>query len=124
MRRVAALALLLCCVAVRARAQDGGAHTADSGVAEPATDEGTSFGAHAHALRPPPSHGTSDFFTQTEHLADVPHQNASTMLQSAAPGLLVTNEGGEGHAEGYVLRGFQADEGTGFEVVVDGGGHG
>src|SRR5205823_3573280 len=36
------------------------------------------------------------------------------------PGILLTNEGGEGHAEQVFLRGFDAREGQDIEFSVDG----
>ena len=48
-----------------------------------------------------------------------PSDNASKLLQSATP-ILLTNEGGEGHAEQVFLRGFDAGEGQDIEFSVDG----
>jgi TonB family protein len=48
-----------------------------------------------------------------------PSDNASKLLQSATP-ILLTNEGGEGHAEQVFLRGFDAGEGQDIELSVDG----
>ncbi|HEY1957929.1 MAG TPA: TonB family protein [Polyangiaceae bacterium] len=48
-----------------------------------------------------------------------PTTNASQLLQSATP-ILLTNEGGEGHAEQVFLRGFDAREGQDIEFSVDG----
>ena len=50
---------------------------------------------------------------------EAPNQNASNLLQSATP-ILLTNEGGEGHAEQVFLRGFDAREGQDIEFTVDG----
>ena len=69
--------------------------------------------------RPVPSRGTSDFQIETAQLAQVPHTNASDFLK-LAPGVLLTNEGGEGHAEQVFLRGFDAREGQDIEFSVDG----
>ena len=69
--------------------------------------------------RPVPSRGTSDFQIETAQLAEVPHANASDFLK-LAPGVLLTNEGGEGHAEQVFLRGFDAREGQDIEFSVDG----
>ena len=52
-------------------------------------------------------------------LQDVPHRNASQMLTSA-PGILLTNHGGEGHAPAVFLRGFDAGEGQDLEFRLDG----
>ena len=43
--------------------------------------------------------------THDGDLAIVPCANASDMLK-LAPGILVTNEGGEGHADSLIIRGF------------------
>jgi TonB family protein len=69
--------------------------------------------------RRPPSRGTSDYQIETAQLAQVPHANASDFLK-LAPGFLLTNEGGEGHAEQVFLRGFDAREGQDLEFSVDG----
>jgi len=66
-----------------------------------------------------PSRGTSDYQIETEQLAQVPRANASDFLK-LAPGILLTNEGGEGHAEQVFLRGFDAREGQDIEFSVDG----
>jgi TonB family protein len=67
----------------------------------------------------PPSRGASDFVIQVGELARVPRKNASEML-TLAPGILLTNEGGEGHAEQVFLRGFDAREGQDLEFTVGG----
>ena len=72
-----------------------------------------------HGRAAPPSVGASDFNLRIGKLADVPHQNASELLK-LAPGILLTNEGGEGHAEQVFLRGFDAREGQDIEFTVGG----
>jgi iron complex outermembrane receptor protein len=69
--------------------------------------------------RPPPSRGASDFQLRVGQLAEVPRANASELLK-LAPGILLTNEGGEGHAEQVFMRGFDAREGQDLEFSVDG----
>jgi len=69
--------------------------------------------------RPPTSRGASDFQIRVDQLAAVPHANASDMLK-LAPGILLTNEGGEGHAEQVFMRGFDAREGQDVEFTVGG----
>jgi iron complex outermembrane recepter protein len=69
--------------------------------------------------RRPPSRGASDFHIEVGALAAVPRQNASELLK-LAPGILLTNEGGEGHAEQVFLRGFDAREGQDIEFTVGG----
>lgn len=67
----------------------------------------------------PPSRGASDFQIDVGKLRDVPRKNAAEMLQ-LAPGILLTNEGGEGHANQVFLRGFDAREGQDIEFSVGG----
>jgi iron complex outermembrane receptor protein len=67
----------------------------------------------------PPNVGASDFNVSVGALALVPHANASDLLK-LAPGILLTNEGGEGHAEQVFLRGFDAREGQDIEFTVGG----
>jgi TonB family protein len=69
--------------------------------------------------RPPPSRGASDFQIRVDALAEVPRANASELLK-LAPGILLTNEGGEGHAEQIFMRGFDAREGQDIELTVGG----
>jgi hypothetical protein len=70
--------------------------------------------------RPPLSYGASTFNYRPGELSRVPTKNASEMLRAAAPGLLLTNEGGEGHAEQVFLRGFDAREGQDLEFSIGG----
>jgi iron complex outermembrane receptor protein len=95
----------------------------------PAPNAPASNGAGAEEVvvvgrRQPISRGASDFNVEVGQLAQVaqgnPHGNASDMLKLAAPGLLLTNEGGEGHAEQVFLRGFDAREGQDIEFTVGG----
>jgi TonB family protein len=69
--------------------------------------------------RIPPSRGASDYQLDVGALATVPRLNASDVLK-LAPGILLTNEGGEAHAEQVFLRGFDAREGQDIEFTVDG----
>jgi iron complex outermembrane receptor protein len=69
--------------------------------------------------RQPPSRGVADFDVRIEELARVPRSNAAELLK-LAPGILLTNEGGEGHAEQVFLRGFDAREGQDIEFSVGG----
>ncbi len=68
----------------------------------------------------PPHVGASDFRVHLGELARVPNKSATELLRAAAPGLLLTNEGGEGHAEQIFLRGFDAREGQDMELTVGG----
>lgn len=65
------------------------------------------------------SHGSSDYNVTVGQLTAVPRTNASDLLK-LAPGFLLTNEGGSGHAEQVFLRGFDAHEGQDLEFTVDG----
>ena len=66
-----------------------------------------------------PSRGTSDFTFDVGSLAVVPRKNSAQLL-TLAPGILLTNEGGDGHAEQVFLRGFDAREGQDIEFSVGG----
>ncbi len=80
---------------------------------EPAR-EVTVVGRHS----PPPA-GASDFRFDVGELARVPRKTATELLQ-LAPGIYLSNEGGEGHAERIYLRGFDAREGQDIELTVGG----
>lgn len=84
----------------------------------PAPAESTRFGSTVRG-RQETSRGASDYHVDVEKLSLVPRQNASDFLK-LAPGILLTNEGGEGHAEQVFLRGFDAREGQDIEFSVDG----
>jgi TonB family protein len=66
-----------------------------------------------------PSRGTSDYDVKIGQLAIVPRKTADELLK-LAPGILLTNEGGEGHASQVFLRGFDAREGQDIEFSVAG----
>ena len=68
---------------------------------------------------PAPSRGASDFNLRVGELSRVPRQNAADLLK-LAPGILVTNKGGDGHAEQVFLRGFDAREGQDIEFTAGG----
>ncbi|MDF3065317.1 MAG: TonB family protein / TonB-dependent receptor [Polyangiaceae bacterium] len=76
--------------------------------------EVTVVGHHA----PPPA-GASDLRLDVGELARVPRRTAAELLQ-LAPGIYLSNEGGEGHAERIYLRGFDAREGQDIELSVGG----
>ncbi len=65
------------------------------------------------------SHGASDYEFVLDRQKVIPRANASHALE-LAPGFLLTNEGGSGHAEQVFLRGFDAHEGQDLEFTVDG----
>ena len=67
-----------------------------------------------------PSVGAQDIRVDAGKLAtEIPHKDATELL-GWAPGFLLTNEGGEGHAEQIFLRGFDAREGQDIELRVNG----
>lgn len=66
-----------------------------------------------------PSRGASDFNLRVGELSRVPRQNAADLLK-LAPGILLTNKGGDGHAEQVFLRGFDAREGQDIEFSAGG----
>jgi iron complex outermembrane receptor protein len=63
--------------------------------------------------------GVSDYHITLGEQQAIPRANASHALE-LAPGFLLTNEGGSGHAEQVFLRGFDAHEGQDLEFTVDG----
>jgi iron complex outermembrane receptor protein len=65
------------------------------------------------------SHGASDYQITLGAQQAIPLANASHALE-LAPGFLLTNEGGSGHAEQVFMRGFDAHEGQDLEFTVDG----
>jgi iron complex outermembrane recepter protein len=65
------------------------------------------------------SRGASDFVIEVGALQFVPRKSAAEFLK-LAPGILLTNEGGEGHPDRIFLRGFDAREGQDLELTVDG----
>ncbi len=65
------------------------------------------------------SFGIADYEVVLGQLKAVPRANASDFLK-LAPGFLLTNEGGTGHAEQVFMRGFDAKEGQDLEFSVDG----
>lgn len=67
----------------------------------------------------PKSRGPSDFVIEVGALQAVPRKSAADFLK-LAPGILLTNEGGEGHPDRIFLRGFDAREGQDLELTVDG----
>src|SRR5687767_13525250 len=65
------------------------------------------------------SASASDFRIEVGQLHDVPRRSAEAYL-TLAPGILLTNHGGEGHASAVFLRGFDAKEGQDIEFLVEG----
>ena len=85
--------------------------------AAPLAPEIEQVDVHGHLEDRP--HGASDYQFVLDHQKAVPRANASHALE-LAPGFLLTNEGGSGHAEQVFLRGFDAHEGQDLEFTVDG----
>ncbi len=67
----------------------------------------------------PPTRGASDYAITVGQLSLVPRKNAAELLK-LAPGIMLSNEGGEGHAEQVFLRGFDAKEGQDIEFSLGG----
>ena len=86
--------------------------------AHPASD----YAAHAHlkgATGPAAPVAASDMDFELGALRAVPRRDAQSYL-SLAPGLVLGNHSGIGHANSIFLRGFDAGEGQDVEVRVDG----
>ena len=103
----------------------GDAEPPDAGPVEPAL-EPADAGHPAHDFSTtvlgraqPKSRGASDFNLEVGALQAVPRRSAADFLK-LAPGILLTNEGGEGHPDRIFLRGFDAREGQDLELTVDG----
>ena len=78
------------------------------------------FEAVVSAKRAPPaSRGAADFHIDVGALTQVPRKNAGELLR-LAPGVLLTNDGSEAHADQVFLRGFDAREGQDIEFTVGG----
>lgn len=80
------------------------------------------LGARARVHAEPPAEraqATSDYTLELGALADVPRRRAEQYL-TLAPGVVLGNHAGEGHASSVFLRGFDAGEGQDLEVTVDG----
>lgn len=102
------------------------ARDADAGLAFTVKDEALDAGHPSHEMSTtvlgralPKSRGASDFQLEVGALEVVPRRSAADFLK-LAPGILLTNEGGEGHPEQIFLRGFDAREGQDLELTVDG----
>ncbi|ATB44077.1 TonB-dependent receptor [Cystobacter fuscus] len=70
------------------------------------------------AAAPPPA-AVGDFQISVGQLADVPRHSASDLML-LAPGVMLANHGGEGHAETIFIRGFDAGEGKDVELRLEG----
>ena len=63
---------------------------------------------------------SSELFTTGKEINAVPASRPGEALETAVPGLVVTQHSGEGKANQYQLRGFQLDHGTDFAITLDG----
>jgi iron complex outermembrane receptor protein len=63
--------------------------------------------------------GTGDFQIELGALASTVGASAAKALEMA-PGVVIGNEGGLGHAQQIILRGFNADQGTAVEFTFNG----
>jgi iron complex outermembrane recepter protein len=93
--------------------------TAAQPVEAPAKKEEEELEATVRGRARPQSRGTSDYDVTVGQLSLVPRKAAAELLK-LAPGILLTNEGGEGHASQVFLRGFDAREGQDVEFSVGG----
>ena len=97
----------------------------ESDTASSSSAAGSSSGASAFSTTvtgkrpPPPSRGAADFHVEVGALSAVPRKNASEVLK-LVPGILLTNDGSEAHADQVFLRGFDAREGQDIEFSVGG----
>jgi outer membrane receptor protein involved in Fe transport len=62
----------------------------------------------------------SEQFTTGKAINAVPFERPGEALETAVPGLTVTQHSGEGKANQYQLRGFQLDHGTDLALWLDG----
>ncbi len=67
----------------------------------------------------PKATAPSDFHIEVGSLRVVPRKDAAEFLK-LAPGILITNEGGQGHPDQIFLRGFDAREGQDIELTAEG----
>jgi opacity protein-like surface antigen len=63
---------------------------------------------------------SSEKFTTGKEIMAVPFTRPGEALETALPGLMVTQHSGEGKANQYQLRGFQLDHGTDLAITLDG----
>lgn len=99
--------------------QEAPAPAPEAGAPDAGAPEEAAIDVTVRGRRRQPSRGSSDYQLDVGGLATVPRQNAAELLK-LAPGILLTNEGGEGHPEQVFLRGFDAREGQDLEFSVDG----
>ncbi|HLM48494.1 MAG TPA: TonB family protein, partial [Myxococcaceae bacterium] len=82
--------------------------------------EGPSFATtvRGQTSAPPPA-AVGDFQIPVGQLADVPRNSASDLML-LAPGVMLSNHGGEGHADTIFIRGFDAGQGKDVEFRLNG----
>ena len=84
-----------------------------------ATDKPKALEVEAIGHKDRDTGSSAEYHIPLDKLAYVPAKNASGRL-GLAPGILLSNEGGEGHAEQVFIRGFDTHEGSEIEFTVDG----
>lgn len=67
----------------------------------------------------PPSVGASDFEIEVGQLASLVGNTPEGLLE-LAPGIFIGNEGGAGHADEVILRGFDSPQGQDIQFTVNG----
>lgn len=91
-----------------------------SGASDPPEASGGSrFNARVRGSKVQGERAVSDLQLTVGQLRSVPRRSAAELL-TLAPGILLTNHGGEGHAQRVFLRGFDAREGQDLEFTVGG----
>lgn len=122
----AALALLIASLAAAPAAladteverEEGG--EAESGGDEPAVSGEPGFETVVRERRPPPApQAPSDFHLEPARFRSVPRNSAESLL-TLAPGIVLRNHQGRGHASAIFLRGFDAGEGQDIEFRLEG----
>jgi iron complex outermembrane recepter protein len=104
-----------------AGAPDGGAPLArPSARAEPQSQSNAAeIGEVTVWGKRPTGLGTGEFQIELGELASTIGATAAKALE-LAPGIVLGNEGGLGHAQNIIIRGFDTDEGTAIELTFNG----
>lgn len=119
---VAAVAALATLTSSDVSAQDQPTEAPSSGDLEPEVDDDDVVGATATVtlgVASPPLRSLSDFELVPASFRAVPRRTSEQLL-TLAPGLVLANHGGIGHAPSVYLRGFDAGEGQNVAFDVDG----
>lgn len=85
--------------------------------AHPESELPTDVMVHGH--RRPEPQAASDFDIDVSRVRDVPRRDAEQLL-TLAPGVVLTNHSGRGHASQIFMRGFDAAEGQDIEFRLEG----